>query len=162
MVGKYEIEIYDNRIHYQFEIKRNITIIQGDSATGKTALIRLIADYQRLGKGSGITLICDKKCIVLNSLNWESVIRSTHDRIFFIDEDQPFVRSGDFANAVKGSDNYFVIIYRDSLPRLAYSIDEIYGIREDKKYSGLKKTYNEVYKLYNLEEMKPISPLFQT
>ena len=32
MIGKYKIEIYDNRIHYEFDIKRNITVIQGDSA----------------------------------------------------------------------------------------------------------------------------------
>jgi len=54
MIGKYNVEISDNRIHYNFDIKRNITVIQGDSGTGKTSLIRMIADYERLGRGSGI------------------------------------------------------------------------------------------------------------
>ena len=46
MVGKYEIEVYNNKVHYFLTIKRNITILQGDSATGKTELIRLIQERQ--------------------------------------------------------------------------------------------------------------------
>ena len=46
MVGKYEIEVYNNKVHYFLTIKRNITILQGDSATGKTELIRLIQECQ--------------------------------------------------------------------------------------------------------------------
>ena len=158
MIGKYKIEIYDNRIHYEFDIKRNITVIQGDSGTGKTSLLRMISDYDRLGKGSGITLICDKKCVVLNSSDWKSFIQNSHEAIIFVDENQPYISSGEFADALRYSDNYFVLIYRDSLPRLAYSIDEIYGIREDKKYSGLKKTYNEFYKIYNIDTVKDFHP----
>ena len=45
MKGKYEIVVKNNRLHYEFEIKRNITILRGDSATGKTTLIRqLVTD----------------------------------------------------------------------------------------------------------------------
>ena len=36
MKGKHKIVVKNNRLHYEFEIKRNITIIKGDSATGKT------------------------------------------------------------------------------------------------------------------------------
>ena len=46
MVGKYEIEVYNNKVHYFLTIKRNITILQGDSETGKTELIRLIQERQ--------------------------------------------------------------------------------------------------------------------
>lgn len=42
MVGKYEIEVYNNKVHYFLTIKRNITILQGNSATEKTELIRLV------------------------------------------------------------------------------------------------------------------------
>ncbi|SFC65478.1 hypothetical protein SAMN02910398_02793 [Butyrivibrio sp. YAB3001] len=39
MVGKYDIEVYNNKAHYFLTVKRNITILQGDSASGKTELI---------------------------------------------------------------------------------------------------------------------------
>lgn len=39
MVGKYDIEVYNKRVHYFLTVKRNITILQGNTATGKTELI---------------------------------------------------------------------------------------------------------------------------
>ena len=43
---------------------------------------------------------------------------------------QPFLRSKEFTRMVKGSDNYFVLVTRDSLEHLPYSIEEIYGMRD--------------------------------
>lgn len=42
MTGRYRIIVQNRRLHYALEIKRNITIIQGDSATGKTTLIDML------------------------------------------------------------------------------------------------------------------------
>ena len=52
-----------------------------------------------------------------------------NSRIVFIDEFAGFLRSRRFAELVKGSDNYFVIVCRDDLSQLPYSADEIYGLR---------------------------------
>ncbi len=38
MKGSYHIVIQNNKLHYELNIRRNITIIYGDSATGKTML----------------------------------------------------------------------------------------------------------------------------
>ena len=35
MKGTYKVSVENNRLHYEFEIKQKITIIRGDSATGK-------------------------------------------------------------------------------------------------------------------------------
>ena len=162
MVGKYEIEIYNNRVHFRLEVKRNITIIQGDSATGKTTLIGLVAAYERLGNGSGITLKSEKPCSVLPVSDWQNYVRNIHDHIVFLDENMPFIQTEDFARAILYSDNYYVIIYRDSLPQLPYSIEEIYGIREDResqKYIGTKRVYNSMYQIYGgLGKRKSIDP----
>ena len=45
MTGSHHIVIESPRLKYEFTIKRNITIIQGDSATGKTTLIDLISSW---------------------------------------------------------------------------------------------------------------------
>ena len=152
MTGKYEIDVYDNRVAYHLEIKRNITVIQGNSATGKTELVRLISDYNRGGRSSGITLRCEKECVALNALDWKFYLQASRDKIFFVDENNAFVKTKEFAEIVNSSDNYFVLIYRDSLPQLPYSVEEIYGMREGRdsqKYVGIKRVYNELYRLYS-------------
>ena len=53
--------------------------------------------------------------------------------IVFIDECNSFVKSEDFAISIKESDNNFVIITRNDLPNLPYSVNEIYGIRQSNK-----------------------------
>lgn len=45
MKGKYKVTVKNNQLHYEFEIRRNITIIKGDSATGKTTLVNMIRQY---------------------------------------------------------------------------------------------------------------------
>ena len=154
MRGKYEIELYNNKVHYHLTLKRNITILQGDSASGKSEMIRLLSVYNSRRESSGVTLICEKTCTVLTDEDWEMRLAGYHDRIIFIDEGNAFLRSKRFAASVKGADNYFVIIYRDSLYELPYSIEEIYGLRETRdsqKYRNPRRVYNEQYHLYTGE-----------
>ena len=148
MRGRHRITIQDKRIRYDFSVKRNITVIKGDSATGKTQLIEMLAAYSADGENSGIELACDKKCVVLTKERWVENLRMIKDSIVFIDEGSLFVTSHDFARELDGSDNYYVLITRDSLFNLPYSVNEIYGIRKSQKYSGLKRTYNELYRIY--------------
>ena len=49
MKGKVHVIIQNRRVKYEFDIIRNITIIRGDSGTGKTTLFNLISTYERLG-----------------------------------------------------------------------------------------------------------------
>ena len=59
MKGKYHIVVQNNRLRYELDIRRNITIIRGDSATGKTKLIDLLEQAADLGEGSGVEVLCD-------------------------------------------------------------------------------------------------------
>ena len=52
---------------------------------------------------------------------------------------------------MKASDNYFVIVTRENLPNLPYSVEEIYGIHTSGKYHDLKRTYNVLYHIYSTE-----------
>lgn len=148
MKGKYLIMIKNNVLQYQFEIRRNITIIKGDSATGKTTLIDMIREYYENGEQSGITLSCEKTCAVLEGRQWKVLLENIHDSIVFIDEGNQFITTDEFASALKKSDNYYVIVTREGLPNLPYSVEEIYGIRTSGKYGTLKQTYQEFYRIY--------------
>ena len=76
MKGKYLIKVKNNVLQYQFEIRRNITIIKGDSATGKTTLIDMIREYYENGEQSGITLQCQKTCVVLEGRQWKVLLEN--------------------------------------------------------------------------------------
>lgn len=150
MKGTYNICVKNARLQYKLTINRNITILRGDSATGKTTLIDMIASYQANGLSSGITVECDKQCFVLTSFNWQLNLQSLNDSIIFIDEGEKFITSQDFAEAIKGSDNYYVIATRNNLNNLPYSIKEIYGIKNKSanRFQGTKRLYSEFYPLY--------------
>lgn len=148
MKGKHTITIYSRRLRYKFTLKRNITIVKGNSATGKTTLVEMVREYEENGENSGITLNCDKECRVIGGRAWKAVLSTIHDSIVFIDEDNAFLPTNEFASAVRESDNYYVIITREGLPNLPYSVTEIYGIRESGKYASLSQTYNEMYRIY--------------
>ncbi len=100
MKGKYQVVVQNKRIRYDFEVKRNITVIRGDSATGKTTLVDMIREYYENGEDSGIELRCNKQCIVLEGKNWNIILNTIYDSIVFIDEGNNFVTSKDFAKAI--------------------------------------------------------------
>ncbi len=151
MKGKYHIVVQNNRIRYELTVRRNITIIRGDSATGKTTLINLIAQAAALGEDSGVDVVCERPCRTLSGNDWNLVLPNIHEQIIFLDEENQFIKSQEFAAAVKASDNYFVIITREDLPNLPYSVEEIYGIHTSGKYHDLRRTYNEMYQIYSPE-----------
>ncbi|QFJ56101.1 AAA family ATPase [Pseudobutyrivibrio xylanivorans] len=151
MKGKYHIIVQNARVKFEFDIKRNITIIRGDSATGKTTLMNLVETHERLGDESGITISCDKKCKTLNNSNWESVIEQSNECIIFIDEETRAIKTVEFAEKIRESNNYYVIITRESLPNLPYSVEEVYGIHTAGKYADVRQTYNSFYRLYTMD-----------
>lgn len=65
MKGKYKVRVQNKLVRFDFEIERNVSIIRGNSATGKTTLINMIVNYQNLGKASGVTVNCDVKCVAM-------------------------------------------------------------------------------------------------
>ena len=151
MKGKHKVIVQNKRIRYDFELNRNITILQGDSATGKTTLIEMIQEYMNQGKASMVDLQCDKKCGVISGSTWQGQLSQFSDSIIFIDEGNSFILSVEFARAIQKTDNYYVIVTREGLPNLPYSVEEIYGIHSSGKYGHLKKCYQKFYHIYNIQ-----------
>ncbi len=65
MKGKYHIVVQNNKLRYDLDVRRNITVIRGDSATGKTRLIALVEQAAALGEGSGVEVRCERPCRTL-------------------------------------------------------------------------------------------------
>ena len=159
MKGTHRVIIQNKRIRYDFELKRNLTILRGDSATGKTTLIDMVREYINNRESDSIELICDKQCFVVEGATWKGQLSVITDSIVFVDEGNSFVFSDDFSETIQQTDNYYVIVSREGLPNLPYSVTEIYGIRTSGKYGGLRKHYNEFYRIYgNLSPEAEIHP----
>ena len=150
MTGKHHVVAETARVRYSFDIIRNITVIQGDSATGKTTLIELLTEYKRRGSGQGITISSDVPCYVYSGdgTNWKYDLDIVKGSLVFIDEDYSFIFTKQFAEYLPQTDNYYIFITRKPLYNLPYSITEIYGIRTSGKFHFPEKIYNEFYPLY--------------
>lgn len=147
MKGKHKIEVRSKRIVFTIELERNITILRGDSATGKTTLVEMLSAYENYGRKSGITIVCDKTCRVLSGALWEAQLKDIQDAIVFVDEGNTFVSSLDFARAIQKTDNYYVLVTREDLSTLPYSVNAILELK--KTTSRFKRTYNKAYPIYD-------------
>lgn len=93
MKGDHLVVVRNNKVQIKLPICRNITILQGKSATGKTTLIDLIAQHEALGESSGVTINCDVPCRVLAGAKWQRDLADIEDSIVFIDEDNAFMKT---------------------------------------------------------------------
>lgn len=154
MKGIHHLKVSNRDAKFEFELYRNITIVRGDSGTGKTTLFEMIADHTRLKDKSGVNIQCDKPCAALTDYDWKNQLSHTSDSIVFVDEGAGYLKTKEFAEAVKSSDNYYVIFSRESLHELPYSVEEIYEIKASGKFHSLKKLY-KANKFHVYSEVKP-------
>ena len=145
MKGSYKVKVSRRRgTTFEFTVRRNITIVRGDSGTGKTTLYDMVADYTRLGDNSGVTVQCERPCVALTDIDWRNQLAGIAGSIVFIDEGMEDLPTEDFARAVRDSDNYYVIFTRSELPCLPYSVNEIYRIKTSGKFHSLVPMYKEL------------------
>ena len=157
MRGSYQVKVSRKRgTSFKFTVRRNITIVRGDSGTGKTTLYEMIADYTRLGAQSGVTVQCDRPCVALTDVDWRNQLSKISDSLVFVDEGLEEVASDGFAAAVRESSTYYIIFCREELSNLPYSVNEVYRIKTSGKYHSFVQMYTESdHCRYSLSKVKP-------
>lgn len=152
MKGKYSFTVSSRKLEYHFEIQRNITVIKGNSGTGKTTLLNMLYEYSIRGRQSGFKVQTSADYYVYLSdmpqISWEERLGKLKNTIIFIEENNGFVFSKQFAEYVRTSGNYFVIVARRPLKALAYSTNEIYEIKCEDGQSDLTKKYHYFENIY--------------
>ena len=83
-------------------------------------------------------------------------MENSREGIFFIDEENYFIKTEEFASAIRGSENYFVLITRENLYNLPYSVEEIYGLHVSGKYRDTRKIYQKMYQIYPKTARLPV------
>lgn len=133
MKGRYEISISNKSLRYEFVVQRKYTIMRGFSASGKSELVRLV-------KSKGVSIKTSGKCkISILDENYEAMLEKYKGRVFIADESLECINSVEFYIKMQKSDNYFVLISRDKLSHIPFSISEIYELRNN----SLVKSYTE-------------------
>lgn len=146
MTGSFLIEVKNADIFYKFTIRRNITVIRGKGATGKSTLYNLVDTFNNTDRqGISVRVTRGASLETLSAQRFrDSVLENAGrgNRIFIIDEDAPFIHSNEFAAQVNNSGYYFIIITRDKLDQISCSIHEVYElVKYDERLVGLKQAY---------------------
>ena len=153
MKGSYWFKAKSKKVLFEFSIKRNITVIKGDSATGKTTLLHILYEYLRSGRQSGYSVSTNAQYYVYIrdevGRDWKDSLYPLKNTVIFIEENNDFVFSEEFASFVRESGNYFVLVTRSPLKMLPYSIHEIYEIITDGKRTDIKESYHEFKEIYS-------------
>ena len=153
MKGSYWFRAKSKKVLFEFSIRRNITVIKGDSATGKTTLLHILYEYLRSGKQSGYSVSTNAQYYVYMrdevGRDWKEALYPLKNTVIFIEENNGFVFTKEFAAFVKESGNYFVLTTRAPLKMLPYSIHEIYEIITDGKRTDVKESYHELKEMYS-------------
>ena len=90
MKGSYSVRVGNSKLIYEFTIRRNITILKGNSGTGKTTLVEMIQEYYENGRLSGIQLESSVPCRTLAGRDWKIILPTIQNRLVFIDEEHDF------------------------------------------------------------------------
>lgn len=153
MKGSYRFRVKSKKIIFEFSIRRNITVIKGESASGKTTLLHMMYEYLRIGRESGYSVSADSSYYVYLrkevGRSWQDALYPLKNTIIFIEENNPFVFSKEFAEFVRKSGNYVVLVNRSPFKMLPYSIHEIYEIVTDAKHADVRESYHELKELYS-------------
>lgn len=156
-----DIKIHDlyNKLTYIMELEHRVTIIQGDSATGKSTLVRYIEmkDSIKVNIESSKNLLATNINNLLNTIEITGDYKLNSDYIYVLDE-YDGVDNPEMAKILNNSSAMFIIITRDSgLPNINYGIDQIYKFKNSGKYNYLVKMYNNLNdRELNLEELSDI------
>ena len=153
MKGKYFLRIRNNRVSYDLYFNRCVTVIKGDSGTGKTNLISMLQFYIKSGKDSGIIVNTNIRSIKVldDSTDWDYVLNKYKGSVFFADEETKYILTKEFVNLLYETGSYIVYFTRSGRTGyLQYSISSLCYFksrRVDDFY------INELFNLYNDENV---------
>lgn len=137
MNGDVYITLSTPKIVYKMHFDRNISIIRGDSGTGKSLLCELIS--LALAGDETVTLSTNgPKCIVMplntsdpTSKSWKDIISDSTDSVIFVDEMCDCFHANEFYTSIQYTSNYFVLLTRRDYSNISYSPKAIFEFKKE-------------------------------
>ena len=121
------IKLKDRFVEYDFELYDKYTLIQGDSADGKTSLYELISTYYQ----SPDAIQCSGHKNLRNlpftrdKNEIELVLLGNSNYVFIMDENHPLLLMEGFEKLLNDSDNYFTAKYAKFISEIKAKSKEI-------------------------------------
>jgi len=147
------------KVSYEFEIKRKITFIRGDSGSGKSKLVELVEAVEKETRGYSIECRLQPSTQVKERMvravrgdwkNWKRQMEEIENSVIFFDENDVCLKKKEFAKSLLDSGNYFVIVSRRDYETIPYSVEEIYDVHNsnspDELITGSWNYANHEYK----------------
>ena len=150
--GKYHVTVSTNKVHFSLTLERSITILKGESATGKTTLIKILTQSQlRTVQSINQSVVPHRELRVLfENDDWDYILGKNKDMIIFVDEDVSYAFNHTFLEMVKNSGSYIVIISRRKpLVGMNFAISSILQLKKTHKNGEI--TFNKSYPIYENE-----------
>lgn len=135
------------RIPYELTLKYKYTIIQGNSATGKSELLKVLrfTHVKVRTQPSGISIETPfikhttTKAEITRILN--GYITKDFNTVFIFDEDSPVIYTSKFQEVIQEINAFFILICRDPLKSLPYGIQQIYELHTSSLMTHLASRY---------------------
>ena len=158
MKGIVKVIIKNDEIGYDFSLNRKYSFLQGDSATGKSALCNMFTKYFSDSDFAAITDLSFTGCKGIKvystiGLDFYSFIENNEGYLIVLDEsDIKNLKLSSNGKKLNSSNNYFLLITRKSKAYIPYSYKSIYKLYYDSKsnINRFKNIYIDI-DLYNLK-----------
>ena len=170
-----DISIQSKRLEYAFQIRKKITFISGDSATGKTKMVSLINSFGnpsvKINVSNGFDFISISESEFskfvkhanrrIHENQYSSLKEYWDDKDNFpiadsviVIDDETFVESSEFAAFVNADKyNYYIIINRTQLAKISDSMHEVYTLKTSGRLHWLERRYDSPVDGYDPEAM---------
>ena len=161
MIGSYHLRVKTKKVSFDLTLERQISIVRGDTATGKSYFAEIIDQYAKeisSGVPTTVKVITDFSFLKVitnpETVNYE--LRGKSNGLVIIDEITVSKLHSQLPEIILGSDNYFLLITRLSLSNLPYSIWEIYEFNSSRAIDN-GKVFTETL---SLRQYKDVSESF--
>lgn len=132
-----KIKIESELINYNLEFSHRLNIVEGNSATGKSTLLKIIDGDE----SSGSKIVSNYKLVHINNKTLELISELKEDIVYIMDENDGINKEN--VTKILNLNKYkFIIISRElNLSQISYGIDQIYEIYQSGRYNISRPKY---------------------
>lgn len=142
MVGTISLNIKCPKLEFDLILRRRITILRGNSGTGKSVLHSLVTLSETSNK---VNIKCKYNVVAINNLyGIDSSLRALSGSVVIVDENSPLLLNDEFKNKILKYDIWFILICRgDRYLSIPFSHKEVYEIVDIDSKCKVNKPYYE-------------------